>query len=487
MALQMDMHARLEQTMSMRLTPSQRMSLEVLQLNVQALEQHIEDELESNPMLEVKETEKMKSLDESNDRGSSDSVSEEKQLEIDHVDVMSEYFEPYINENNYSSGSSNDNEDELDIFNIIEAETVDLHDYLHQQIQYLKPAEEIKKCVEIILTHLDDRGYLNESIVELSHINIEENIEIEIWEKALVFIKEELEPVGLGASNLQECLLIQTKRMGSEFDFEVEILEKHFDELLHNRLDTIAHTMATDVSRIVEVMEFFKSLEFRPASPWTDVPSMTLQPDAYIKYDAADSIEEKGKFTISLSKKGIPELVVLEGEEYKKESLTKKEKQYIIEHVSSGKALQEAIRRRNQTLFQVINSICQNQVKFFEEGKTGLRSLQMQEIAAQLDISAATVTRTVKDKVVQTDHGLFPMKHFFSMKKVKMGGGEVNERDKILKALNEVIEEEDKGKPCSDALISKRILEKGFKVATRTISKYREMLDIPSSSKRKQF
>ena len=482
----MDMHARLEQTMSMRLTPSQRMSLEVLQLNIQSLEQHIEEELETNPMLEVKEADSTPTAQEQIEAKNSDGENEEKQLEIEHVDAMSDYFEPYINDSSPSAGG-HDGEEEMDIFNTIEDDSMDFHDFLHQQIEYLKPSEEIKNCVEIILSHLDDRGYLNESLEEISEININENITMAIWELALKFIKDELEPVGLGASNLQECLLIQTNRLGKEFDFEVQILEKHFDDLLHNRLDAIAHAMSCDISRIVEVMDFFKSLDFRPASQYTEAPEMALRPDAHIKYDQGESEDEKGKFTIALSKKGIPELVVLEGEEYKKESLTKKEKQYILEHVSSGKSLQEAIRRRNETLFQVINCICQNQVKFFEEGKTGLRSLQMQEIASQLDVSAATVTRTVKDKVVQTDYGLLPLKYFFSMKKVKMAGGEINERDQILKALNEVIEEENKRKPLSDAAISKKILEKGFKVATRTVSKYRDMLEIPSSSKRKQF
>ena len=483
----MDMHARLEQTMSMRLTASQKMSLEVLQLNIQGVEQRIEQELEENPMLEIKEND---SVPVSNEDGSMDSnpVSEEKQLERDHIDSMQDYFEPIFNEErNYSTTTSYDADDELDIFNTIEAEQMHLHDFLHQQIEYLKPSEEIKSCVEIVLSHLDDKGYLNESLEELSKINIDENISEEIWQQSLEFIKDELEPVGLGASNLQDCLLIQIKRMGSEFDFEKEILENHFDNLLHNRLDIIASALAEDVSRIVEVVEFFKSLEFRPAAPWTDTPSTALRPDAFVKYDSADSPEEKGRFTISLSKRGVPELVIVEGGEYKKESLTKKEKQYILEHINSGKSLQEAIRRRNETLFSVINSICQNQVAFFESGKPGLRSLQMQEIAAQLDISAATVTRTVKDKVIQTDYGLFPLKYFFSMKKVKMGGGEVNERDAILKALTEVIEEENKAKPYSDAAISKQLLEKGFKVATRTVSKYRDILEIPSSSKRKQF
>ena len=117
----------------------------------------------------------------------------------------------------------------------------------------------------------------------------------------------------------------------------------------------------------------------------------------------------------------------------------------------------------------------------------GTGTSKMQEIAKELEMSAATITRTVKDKVLQTDYGTFPLKYFFSLKKVKMGGGEVNERDDILQGLKNIIDNENKKKPFSDAALSKALLEKGFRVAVRTVSKYRDMLDIPSSSKRKQF
>ena len=126
-------------------------------------------------------------------------------------------------------------------------------------------------------------------------------------------------------------------------------------------------------------------------------------------------------------------------------------------------------------------------IAFFEEGKSGLIPLQMQEIAQELGMSAATITRTVKDKAIVTDYGTFELKYFFSMKKVKMGSGEVLERDGTLKALQEVIHHEDKRKPLSDAAISQALLDKGHKVAVRTVSKYRGVLSIPSSSKRKQF
>lgn len=487
MALQMDMHARLEQTMTMRLTQSQRMALEVLQLNVQALEQHILEELETNPLLEIKEEEYTPKKEDQEDNQFGEEGSEER-MERDNIEAMSDFFEPYLNEdNNYQSSSSGDDDDDFDMVDHVEAEHVDFEEYLHQQIEYINPDAHLKPCIEILLTHLDDRGYINESIEEIKEINTDEKFSEEEWKAALCFIQEQLEPAGLGASDLKECLIIQTKRLGEEFSFEARILDQYFDELLHNKLDAIAQKEHCEVDKIVEVVEFFKSLEFRPASPWTEDNAGSLRPDASVKYDPPDEWNPKGKFTIELSKRGIPELVVAAGDTFKSESLNKDDKKYINDHMNSAKALQEAIRRRNETLFLIINSICQNQLAFFEEGKSALKPLQMQEIANEVEMSAATITRTVKDKVIQTDYGIFPLKYFFSMKKVKMGGGEVNDRDQILKALTDIIDNEDKKKPLSDASISKKLLDKGFKVATRTISKYRDMLSIPSSSKRKQF
>jgi RNA polymerase sigma-54 factor len=275
------------------------------------------------------------------------------------------------------------------------------------------------------------------------------------------------------------------RRLGKGFDLERELLEEHFQELLERKVDRLSKALDIDEERLKDVLDFLKTLSFRPAAIFERKESGTLTPDATIKYDQPDALHPDGRFRILLSKRGTPELEVIPGTEYRSDSMTKEEKQYLSTQSSSAKALIEAIRRRNDTLQLTIAAICQRQVAFFEEGKSGLVPLQMQEIAQDLGMSAATVTRTVKDKVVQTDHGTFELRYFFSLKKVIMGNGMVADRDDLLNALKVVIEKEDKKKPLSDSAISKALKEKGHKVAIRTVSKYRDILDIPSSTKRK--
>lgn len=485
----MDLNARMEQNMSMQLTPSQKMSLEILQLNIQNLELRISEELEKNPLLEVvekgDETPDTAELEENGGL----KKNEENEIEGEHRESIEEYFEPYFNEDSYvaSSNSLNTDEENDPLVNLESSER-NFENFIWEQLEYLNPSPELRPYIEVLVSHLDERGYLTLALEDVanSEVNTELN-SMSKWKDALQFVQYKLDPPGLGASSLKECLIIQIKRIGDDFEFELSIIENHFEYLLQNKLNLIAQETQVGIEKIVEVIDFMRTLSFRPAAPFNEQPAALLRPDAIVKYDRPDALNKKGRFSILLSNKGIPELVVIPGTKYQKEKLSKKEKLYIMEQVNSGKSLVEAIRRRNETLFLVIQSICQNQKAFFEEGKSGLKSLLMQEIANELDMSAATITRTVKDKVIQTDYGIFPLKYFFSMKKVKMGGGEVNERDQILKALQEIVETEDKKKPLSDALISKKLKEKNFKVATRTVSKYRDMLEIPSSSKRKKF
>ncbi|MBF0198758.1 MAG: RNA polymerase factor sigma-54 [Planctomycetes bacterium] len=401
------------------------------------------------------------------------------------MDSIDDYFEPVISE---SAGMKSrvDEEEENDFITNIEDTQPDFDVYLTEQIEFLNPERELKPAIEILISHLDDRGYLSspiDELIEAEHIGIH----VEHWPKALKFIQDKLEPPGLGATNLQECFLLQVERLGDDFALEKSILTDHFDDLLHNRLAQIGKNMDVPIEKIVDAVDFFKDLSMRPASPFQKEENATLKPDAYVKFDPPDTLNQKGKFIIELSQQGSPQLEVIPGSVYKKEQLSKKERKYLSHQMNSGKALVEAIRRRNETLFLVIQSICQRQIAFFEEGKGGLKPLLMQDISKDMDMSAATITRTVKDKVIQTDYGLFPLKYFFSLKNVKMSGGEVNQRDDILNALKEIIDTENKKKPLSDANISKKLAEKNFKVAVRTVSKYRDMLDLPSSSKRKQF
>ena len=485
MGMEMNLGARLEQNMSMQLTFSQKLSLEILQMNVQSLEQRIAEELETNPLLEMKET----SLDLDNidpNLASSlsentSSSSEDSSLSSDHLEAMQDVFEPALGEGNYLR--SNKNDDDLDPLTLLEGHVKNFEDYIEAQLNYHNPDDELRQKIDVLISHLDDRGYFMGDLEDM--VNEGENLKP--WLKALRFIQEELEPAGLGARDLQECLLIQTYRMGHGFEREIHLLINHFEQLKANKMDVMAETSGYAIEEVVESLEFFKTLNFRPAVSFFEEKARHLIPDATVKYDPPDLLRQNGLFRIQLSQRGQPELEVIPGTAYRYEGITKDERQYLNFHGNNAKALVEAVRRRGETLFLVIQSICQRQIGFFEEGKSGLVPLQMQEIAQELGMSAATITRTVKDKAIVTDYGTFELKYFFSMKKVKMGSGEVLERDGTLKALQDVVNSEDKRKPLSDAAISKTLLSQGHKVAVRTVSKYRDVLSIPSSSKRKQF
>ncbi len=487
MALSMNMDARLSQSLSMQLTFSQKLSLEILQLGIQDLETRISDELESNPMLEIKQPEIETPTSDSSD-SNEPKVSEDVSLERENRDQIEDFYNPYISESEYRGGGGASDDDEFDPLSTVTTRGTDFMADMHAQIEYLNPPQHLKPLIEAILTQLDDRGYLN---IDPDKIELEFKVNpappILDWQKALRFVQEELNPSGMGARDLKECLLLQIYRLGKEFHFERDIVEKHFNILLKNQLQYIAETEDIPVEKIVEVLDFLKTLEPQPKAIYRQDENQALRPDAIIKYDSPDLFNPNGKFRINLANQDKLDLEVIPGTQYRHDGMTKNDRQFITQNTNNAKALVEAVRRRNQTLFLVIQSICQYQLKFFEEGRSGLVPLQMQEIAKELEMSAATITRTVKDKVLQTDYGTFPLKYFFSLKKVKMGGGEVNERDDILQGLKSIIDAENKKKPFSDAALSKALLEKGFRVAVRTVSKYRDMLDIPSSSKRKQF
>jgi len=479
-SLGMHLGAQMRQTQSMQLTFSQKLSLEILQLGIQNLETKIQEELETNPLLEMKEA-SIEGLPDGDSLSNTTDNDLSPKEEKEHIDAMMDVFEPVLGEHNEIRRSAND--EDFDPLSLVEDKKTNFDSSMEEQIRFLNPSPETLPAIQTLLAHLDEKGYLTEPLE--SFWEEDKNNPPKAWIDALRFIQEELEPPGLGAVDLQECLLIQVRRKGSDFDLERRLLENHFQALLDRKIDRLAKELDIDEERLKEVLDFLKELSFRPAAIFQQGENETLTPDATIKFDPPDAIHPDGRFRIHLSKRGMPELEIIPGAKYRSESMTKDEKQYLSNQSSSAKALIEAIRRRNDTLQLTIIAICQRQKSFFEEGKSGLIPLQMQEIAQDLGVSAATVTRTVKDKIVQTDHGTFDLRYFFSMKKVIMGNGMVADRDDLLNALKVVIEKENKKKPLSDSAISKALKEKGHKVAVRTVSKYRDILGLPSSTKRK--
>lgn len=474
--MSMGLGHRLEQTMSMQLTFAQKLSLEILQLNAQNLELKIAEELEKNPLLDVTEgTGQELATD-----GDEPSLDEKANIE-----AMMDVFEPVFAEGNDVRSSSPGDDDDFDPLTLLQDESRDFDTTMEDQLRFLNLVPEDHERVMEILSRLDERGYLVEGLEEVA--GSEDADHLVDWVRALRVVQEELEPPGLGARDLKECLLLQLWRLGSDFQEEADFLDEQFEHICENRLDQASEDSGLPMERVREMMDFYRTLTFQPAMVYHEEAAEALRLDAIIRYDPPDLIHQEGRFRILLAREGRPELEVTPSAIYKQEELRKEERQYLATHHANAKALIEAIRRRDETLTLTIMAICKRQLKFFEEGRNGLEPLQMQEIAKDLDVSAATVTRTVKDKVVHTDHGTFELRYFFSKKKVRMGDGGVAKREDLLNALKALVDGEDKRKPLSDSLLSKQLLEKGHKVAVRTISKYRDMMNIPSSSKRKQF
>lgn len=481
--MNMSQNQSLRMEQSMQLSQSMILSLNILQQNIQNLEQQIVSELEDNPMLEVVEPEVDAEELPDPDR---DSNSEEV-IESDHRDVFDDFYSPFI-EDSSTQGSYSDDDDEMDpIESASSGEDKNLHDHLEEQIVFLDPPEEVVPYVFLLISHLDERGYLPLSLEEIA-LGEEFSIDGKLLKRGLEILQS-LDPAGIGARDLRECFLLQTKRFGGRkvYEVEVRILEDCFEDLLHNRIQQIAKTLKVDIERVNDALDFFKTLSMRPAAPFTGGDTLLLPPDAEITYDPPSEENGRGIFHIQLSRKGIPELEVVSGSTFKKTTMSKEEKKFILEKTNSAKALKEAIRRRDETLLVVINAICQHQEPFFNEGPDQLKPLQMQDVAKEINMAPATVTRAVKEKVVKTDWGLFPLRHFFSKAVVVNQSGQEVERDDVLKAIQEIVDTENKKKPLSDKAIANQLKEKGFDAAQRTVNKYRGMLNIPSSSQRKEY
>ena len=486
MALGASLSQGMEQSLSLTLTPSQKLSLEILQLNIQNLEQRIEQELESNPLLEVvDDSDKPDPAELQTSPASTDEVPVENQ----HIEAIQEYLEPLMGESDYTpaSGRNDRDEGEDDFVDSVPAKQNSLEDSLREQLDYINPRPELKHAVAYILSHLDQRGYLGLSLEELADGRRDGTLTPELLHEALDFVHVRLDPPGIGARDIKECLLLQIRHLGGDFELEERVLKDHFDQLLANRLDTIAAAEKVPVERVVDCLDLFRTLELRPASMYSESVAAPLRPDAMVRFEQGEDEDDPGRFLIKLNLRGVPELVVIPGTVYKSQELSAYEKRYIMEKSQSGRSLIEAIRRRNETLALVIQAICQRQIDFFRSGRNHLSPLLMQDIARDVGLSAATITRTVKDKVVQTDDGVFPLRYFFSVKKVKTSSGTEQQRDDIFNALKVVVDGENKRKPYSDAGLAKELSRLGHPIATRTVSKYRDMLNIPSSSKRKQY
>ena len=453
----------LRQNQSQKLTPQQIQFIKLLQLSNSNIDSEIKKELEENPALEEIEN----------------NINEEVQISNNENYNYSQKRE------SESSGFSRDS-------NISNVES--FRESLLTQINFLKlDKDEITIANQIIGT-LDNDGYLRrdlESIID--DIAFSENVEYSYNEIEKVLLKiQTLEPPGIGARNIEECLILQIdaiQELKNKHILAKKVLSKYFTDFKRKQFDKIYDKFEESKVEINDAFNFIKTLNPKPSGGLEDSDiTEFLIPDFIIKKNNEDFIVDlaSGNRKININKKYVSIYEELKNKK-NKDSETKKSYEFIKKKIESAKWFVDALNQRNSTLLKTMNTILKLQLKFFEDGdENDLKPMILKDIAKIIKMDVSTVSRIVSSKFAQTDFGVFPLKYFFSESTIKKGDELVS--SKVVKNyLKKIIKEEDKTSPYSDDQIEKILQEKGYQVARRTVTKYREQLNIAVARLRREY
>lgn len=491
----------LQQKQSQTLAPRMIQSMEILQMAQAALEERIEQELVENPTLERVDAdpalpdEETPTAKERNKEADTRDV-EQKELVIDEEGRdNADDFERLLNLDNdnpdYFDGntrpSSNRIQESGDRQHDLMANVVDrgttLQAHLLDQLHEMDLAPELLKMCERIVSVLSakDGGYLKVALRDLLPPDASDE-DLELAEEALAHIQQSLEPVGIGARDLRECLLLQLTPDTPHLKNLRTLIMNHLEDLRDNRMPQIQKATGLTIEEINEAWDELRHLDPRPASSFVDDFVPTVNPDMWLETD------DEGNYIVKMDEGPARSLFI---SKYHRQRLssgqaTAEEKEYIKRKITAAQWLIESIEQRRSTLTRTAQAIVEHQKDFFDNGPEFLKPLKMDQIAEKIGVHVTTVSRAVDDKWIETHRGILPLRMFF------MGGtttedGEDVAWNKVRIELQKLIDHEDKSKPYSDLEIMRRLKALGFNVARRTVSKYREKLDIPDSRRRRDW
>ncbi|MEC9372974.1 MAG: RNA polymerase factor sigma-54 [Planctomycetota bacterium] len=499
----------------MKLAPRMIQSMEILQLPTLALEERIEQELESNITLETVEPgSDAPDREAPEDRAESDIAERELDIDTDNgaadferLDSMeTSYGEAF--ENEYSAADNRarldgdfgrasrsrlagERDGKMDAMANTAARGASYSEQLSEQWRFIDIEDpDIRAAGELLISFIDEDGYIRtplEDIADRAPAG-KSKPSVELLEKSLKVLQDSLDPVGVAARDLRECLLIQIETVerenpGSDVSVPKRLINEHLDDLLQNRLPRIAQKTGYSIDQINEGVRWMQRLNPAPGRALHDDTPPALIPDAIIEFD-----DEDDRYIAYLNDARIPNLRI--NEAYAKmvrdRDVEKPTKEFLRRNLTNAQWLIEAIAQRNHTLQRVLNVVVEAQRDFFDQGPQALKPLPMTQVADQLGVHVATVSRAVAGKHVQTPRGVMPLRKFFTGGTQTESGEDVS-WDAIKAALKEIVDAEDKSSPLSDEALADAIKERGIDIARRTVAKYRAQLNIPSARMRKQF
>ena len=439
-----------KQSLNQSLSPQQILQTLILQLNTNSLEDKVFEELESNPLLEHSD-------------GSDQEENFDSKDEIDYEDDPDEY-EPH---NIYSNES---NKDDIPI-----AEQLDFLQDLSKQLNEFNLSKGDESVAEEIIWNLDENGYFT---LDAFLIADRLNVSIEKVEEIL-FLVQKLNPPGIGARNLKECLILQIPE--KKYENHRMVLSEHFDDFVNHKYEKIVDALGIHNEELNKIIDDIKKLNPYPGEGKLKGHNDSLIPDLIITL-------ENNKWKISVNDSWVSNISLntkyLEAIKNKKSS--KETMKYLSQKFDSATWLIQAIEQRQSTLTRVMEEIINNQSDFFNGDTSSIRPMKLKDIANKLNMDISTISRSTRNKYVDTPYGIFELKSFFSGKLNSDNGEEVS--TKLVKnLLKQLIEDEVKQEPLTDTDIAVKLKEKGYPIARRTVAKYREELKLPVARLRRQI
>jgi RNA polymerase sigma-54 factor len=485
----------LQQKLLQKLSPQQIQFIKLLQVPTVSLDTRIKEELEDNPALEDLSLANMNEpVEEYPDRDPEDDSynQEDSQESLDEFNV-DDYLQD-DNINDYSSKYEQNGDDDDDRKEIPIAVQNSFFESLQAQLDLVPLSDKDFRIGQQLIGSLDDDGYLRRPITSLvDDLAFSQNIFAEDEEvNEMLKVIQSFDPAGVGARDLQECLLIQLrkKEQSSEIQKAIRVVEDHLDEFTKKHYDKLERSLNMDSEELKEVVNEILKLNPKPGdSNAVTTKQLQIIPDFHIS-------NNDGILFLTLNSKNAPELRVSRSyqdmfEHYdktaQKDKKLKEAVQFVKQKLDSAKWFIDAIKQRQQTLLKTMKAIMDYQYEYFLTGDDkNLKPMILKDIADRIGMDISTVSRVANSKYVQTEFGTFLLKSFFS-EAIQMDSGEEVSNKEVKKILEECIGNEDKRRPLADEKLTEILKEKGYNIARRTVAKYREAMNIPVARLRKEL
>ncbi|MBC8366081.1 RNA polymerase factor sigma-54 [bacterium] len=443
------------------MTPRLQQALKLLQLPTLELEMALKDELQSNPLLEIEEEEEI-------DPQTREGSQEESAGAADNWDDI------------FNDGIEMQYEQQEEISDDEFVEKVPIYrqdsgDNLLQQLRMITKDAQLLEIGEYLIGSLDDRGFLTIEMGELQNVF---SVDEARAQEALKLVQS-LDPAGIGARDLPECLLIQLRARKMEDSLTAVLIRDHFKALVQRKYQAIARKLKISVEDVQEATKVIGELDPKPGLELSTEDPRYVTPDLLVE-------EVEGDYVVALNDRYLPRLRISQAYKEGSADRDKRTKEFLQGKLSQAQWLIKTVEQRRSTMVKVMNAIVEEQKEFFDRGPQALNPLTLQQVATKIGMHESTVSRVTSNKWVQTPRGTFPLKYFFSSSLSTAGGEEVSAKA-AKDRIREIVSKEDDKRPYSDQKIADMLKDEGLVIARRTVAKYREQLGILPARMRKEY